>query len=161
MLNTLQPGADERILEIGPGTGYYALDVATAAGTLDIFDIQREMLDHTMRRARERGLANILATEGDAQELPYPDSSFDKVYLVTVLGEIPDQHKALQEIARVLKPGGTLVVGELFGDPHWVSPGKLQAKAGSAGLMMSRRVGTPAAYFGVLVKTQTAADLLL
>ncbi len=50
----LEPSAGERVLEIGPGTGYYTLDLAGwigGEGRVDIFDIQREMLDHTMRRA--------------------------------------------------------------------------------------------------------------
>ena len=56
----LAPGPGERILEIGPGTGYYTLDLAEwvgGDGAVEIFDIQQEMLDHTMRRAAERGLA--------------------------------------------------------------------------------------------------------
>ena len=123
--DVLNPKPGERVLQVGPGTGYYTLNVAkcvSPGGRLDIFDLQQEMLDHTMRRAGERGLTNITATQGDAQELPYPDASFDATHLITVLGEIPDQDAALRELARVLKPGGRLVVGELFGDPHWVSP---------------------------------------
>ena len=118
-----------------------------APGKLDIFDLQQEMLDHTMRRAIERGLANVIPAQGDARRLPYPDTSFDAVYLVTVLGEVPDQDAALREVARVLKPGGRLVVGELFGDPHWVSPGALRARAEAAGLTFERRVGSPLGYF--------------
>ena len=65
----------------------------------------------------------------------------------TVLGEIPDQDAALRELARVLKPGGRLVVGELFGDPHWVSPARLGRGAGRAGLTFEERSGTPLGYF--------------
>ena len=52
----LEPEPGERILEIGPGTGYYTLDLAEwvgPAGTVEIFDLQQEFLDHTMRRAAE------------------------------------------------------------------------------------------------------------
>src|SRR5919197_899867 len=86
----LQPQAGETILEIGPGTGYYSLEIASAIepGTLHVFDLQQEMLDHTMRRAGERGIANITPARGDAQALPYEDATFDAAYLVTVLGEI-------------------------------------------------------------------------
>ena len=147
---TLEPEAGERILEIGPGTGYYSLDLASwigEEGRLEIFDIQQEMLDHTMRRAQERQLANLSPTRGDAQALPHDDDSFDAVVLTTVLGEIPDQDAAMREIARVLRPGGRLVVGELFGDPHYVSPGALQRRAQAAGLELEHRSGPGFGYF--------------
>jgi ubiquinone/menaquinone biosynthesis C-methylase UbiE len=149
----LEPGTGERVLEIGPGTGYYTLDLAEwvgADGAIEIFDLQQEMLDHTVRRARERGLWNVNPTQGDAQELPYEDDSFDAVVLVTVLGEIPDQDAALREIARVLRPGGRLIVGELFGDPHMVTLGALQKRAEGAGLRFTQRVGSVLAYFARL-----------
>src|SRR5689334_2476859 len=60
--DTLQPARGERVLEVGPGTGYYTLDMAEWVGPdgmVDIFDLQLEMLDHTMRRATERNLSNI------------------------------------------------------------------------------------------------------
>ena len=146
----LAPHPGERVLEVGPGTGYYSLDMADwlrPGGQLDIFDLQQEMLDHTLRRASARGLGNVVPTRGDAQQLPYPDASFDAAYLTAVLGEIPDQDAALRELARVLKPGGRLVVGELFGDPHWVSPKRLRARAEAAGLTFTRRAGPPLGYF--------------
>jgi ubiquinone/menaquinone biosynthesis C-methylase UbiE len=149
MLAILEPSAGERILEIGPGTGYYAIPVAEhlPGGTLDVFDIQQEMLDHVKREAEKRGITNIEPTLGDAQALPYDDGSFDAVYLVTVLGEIPDQDAALSEVARVIRPGGRLVVGELFGDPHMVTLKKLRERSERRGLRFERRLGTPLAYF--------------
>jgi ubiquinone/menaquinone biosynthesis C-methylase UbiE len=146
----LDPQVGERMLEIGPGTGYYSLPVAewlASDGSLELLDVQQEMLDHTLRRAREQGVANITASLGDAQALPYPDDSFDAVYLITVLGEIPDQGAALIEMRRVLRAGGRIVVGELFGDPHWVSPSTLGHRAEAAGLHFHRRSGTLLGYF--------------
>lgn len=150
LLTILGPAPGERILEVGPGTGYYTLDVAerlSPGGTLDIFDVQKEMLDHTMRRAGELGLDNVTPRRGDARSLPYEDGRFDAAYLVSVLGEIPDQDAALRELARVLKAGGRLVDGELFGDPHWVSPGSLARRAEGAGLRFERRLGRAFGYF--------------
>ena len=109
-----------------------------------------------MRRAAERGLANVTPTQGDARQLPYPDASFDAAYLTAVLGEIPDQDAALRELARVLKPGGRRVVGELFGDPHGVSPKPLRRRAEAAGLSFTRRSGTPLGYFAAFSSAQEA-----
>jgi ubiquinone/menaquinone biosynthesis C-methylase UbiE len=150
----LEPVPGERVLEVGPGTGYYTLAVAEwlgPEGRLDVFDLQQEMLDHTTRRAGERGLVNITPTQGDAQQLPYDDATFDAAYLVTVLGEIPDQAAALAELRRVLKPSGRLVVGELFGDPHMVTAGALRERAEAAGLRFERQVGGNLGYFARFV----------
>jgi ubiquinone/menaquinone biosynthesis C-methylase UbiE len=140
----LEPMPGERLLELGPGTGYYTLPVAewlAPGGSLDVLDVQQEMLDHTMGRAREHGIENITPTRADARELPYADDSFDGAYLVTVLGEIPDQDAALRELCRVVRPGGRIVVGELFGDPHMVTHSALAERARSAGLSVERRLG--------------------
>jgi SAM-dependent methyltransferase len=150
LLEVLEPAPGERILEIGPGTGYYAVSVASrlGEGRLAIFDIQQEFLDHTVRAGAERGVDNIDPTLGDAQHLPYDDESFDAAYLVTVLGEIPDQDAALRELRRVLKPSGRLVVGETFaGDPHVVRFGALQERAGAAALSFESKRGSPLGYF--------------
>jgi ubiquinone/menaquinone biosynthesis C-methylase UbiE len=149
----LDPRPGETVLEIGPGTGYYSLPVAGwlgPAGKLHVFDIQQQMLDHTMRRAQAQGLRHLEPRRGDAQHLPCPDAGFDAAYLVTVLGEIPDQEAALRELRRVIKPEGRVVVGELFGDPHMVGERALRRRAKAAGLTLERRVGPPFGYFGVL-----------
>jgi ubiquinone/menaquinone biosynthesis C-methylase UbiE len=149
----LAPAPGKRLLEVGPGTGYYALPVAewlAPDGTLEIFDIQQEFLDHTLERAGAAGLSNLVATQGDAQSLPYEDDRFDGAYLVTVLGEVPDQLAAMRELARVVRPGGRIVVGELFGDPHMVTEGRLRRHAEAAGLVFERRLGPRLGFFAVL-----------
>ena len=150
LVEILEPRPGERILEVGPGTGYYALPVASRlepAGSLAILDLQQEMLDHTMRRATAEGVSNLNPGRGDAQALPYADDTFDAAYLVTVLGEIPDQVAALRELARVVKRDGRVVVGELMGDPHVVTHGRLVDRAHAAGLRHERRLGGPLGYF--------------
>ena len=155
--DALDASPGERILEVGPGTGYYTLDAAGwigPDGTLEIFDIQQEMLDHTMQRAAEEGISNIRPTRGDGRNLPFADDSFDQAFLVTTLGEIPDQAAAISELARVIKPGARLVVGELMGDPHWVSPAAIDQHGEAAGLVPERRIGSWVGSFSVLSKPQ-------
>ncbi|HEU4599471.1 MAG TPA: methyltransferase domain-containing protein [Solirubrobacterales bacterium] len=152
--DVLRPEPGERLLEIGVGTGYYSLDLAEwigPEGTLELFDLQREFLNHVMRRAGERGLANLVPTEGDATALPYADASVDGVVLTAVLGEIPDSAAALREIRRVLRPGGRLVVGELFGDPHFTTRASLEQLGAAAGLDLAERSGNWFGYFARLV----------
>jgi ubiquinone/menaquinone biosynthesis C-methylase UbiE len=151
--SVLRPESGERLLEIGPGTGYYTLDIAEwvgPEGTVEIFDLQQEFLDHTGRRAAERGLANVVPTQGDATALPFDDDSIDAVILTAVLGEIPDQGDALREIHRVLKPDGRLVVGELFGDPHFTTQASLRRQSAEAGLVWQEHSGNWFGYFARL-----------
>jgi ubiquinone/menaquinone biosynthesis C-methylase UbiE len=169
----LRPQPGERILEIGPGTGYYTLDMAEwvgagtdaqvgvdggsdaagsapGKGTIEIFDLQQEFLDHVIGRAAERGLQNIVPTRGDATDLPYESASIDAVVLTAVLGEIPDTLAALREIRRVLKPSGRLIVGELFGDPHFTTLASLKRQSAEAGLTYAEHSGNWFGYFAWL-----------
>lgn len=145
----LRPRRGEHLLEIGPGIGIHALPVASALGpdgTLDVLDVQRKMLGAVLDRARDAGLTNIMPREGDAASLPYPDGRFDGAYMITVLGEIPDGDGALRELARVLKPTGRLVIGEMFLDPDYVSLRRLRARVEQAGFVFRCKVGSSFAY---------------
>ena len=125
----LEPMPGERVLEIGPGTGYYTLDLADwvgPEGEIEVFDIQREMLDHTIRRARARGLWNVTPTRGDAQRLPYEDDGFD------------DGQPGVDHL---------LVVVEQLDGQVLVTPGSLERRAGAAGLRLERRAGPRLGYF--------------
>ena len=150
LLGILDPVAGERILEVGPGTGYYTLPVAARLGprgVLDILDVRQRFLDHTIGRVHTRGLTNLVATLGDGKSLPYPDGRFDAAYAITVLGEIADPEAALGELRRVLKPAGRLVVGEILIDPDFTTLRWLVSHARAAGLVFERRTGTQVGYF--------------
>jgi ubiquinone/menaquinone biosynthesis C-methylase UbiE len=152
----LRPEPGERLIELGVGTGYYSCELAewiAPEGTLELFDLQQEFLDHTMRAAADRGLTNLVPTRGDATRLPYEANSVDGVILTAVLGEIPDRAAALREIHRVLKPGGRLVVGELFGDPHFTSRGSLERLGAEAGLELVEASGPAFGYFARLKRS--------
>jgi SAM-dependent methyltransferase len=145
----LEPRNGERMLEIGPGIGIHSLPVASALapdGVLDVLDVQPEMLDDLTRRANSAGISNITAKQGDAQELPYDDGTFDAAYLVGVLGEMPDGNAALRELRRVLKPHGRLVVGEIFFDPDFVRLGSLTERTRDAGFLFERKLGGSLSY---------------
>jgi len=149
LLRVLEPRRGERILEIGPGIGIHAVPVASSLapdGVLDVLDMQQAMLDDVMRRAAEAGITNITPTQGSAQKLPYPDGTFDGAYLVGVLGEIPDGQAALQELRRVLKPSGRLVIGEIFFDPDFVFSRSLQDLTRGAGFVFERKLGRSLSY---------------
>jgi ubiquinone/menaquinone biosynthesis C-methylase UbiE len=150
LVEALDPRPTDRILEVGPGTGAYTFEVAEALeteGALDVLDIQQEMLDHVLREARRRGLGNIRATLADAERLPYEDDTFDRAYVINVLGEIPDRARALRELRRVLKPGGRLVLAENAYDPHWITFRTLKRLAADAGFQSVGHSGMPLSYY--------------
>ncbi len=101
----------ERILEIGCGTGFAMLNLGLA-GVLDEAwgcDISQGMLDICQRNAEELGFVVHLA-QADAEDLPYPDNSFDMVIGHAVLHHLPDVDASLREIHRVLEPGGICII---------------------------------------------------
>ena len=148
----LEPRPGERILEVGPGVGVHALVIAKALqpdGVIDVIDVEQAMLDRLMQRATRRGFTNIVPRQGDARQLPYPESTFDAAYLIGVLGEVPDGVAALRELRRVLKPDGRLIVGELLLDPDFVSFAALKEKGNDAGFTLVGQAGTSVAYWAI------------
>lgn len=135
--------AGETVLEIGPGTGFYSIEAARRVGgrgRLVCLDIQPEMLHHTKRRLEVRGLEAEFV-QADARLLPLRPSSVDHVFLIGVLGEIPDRATALAEIRRVLRPGGRLSVSEQFPDPDFVTRRTLRREVSAAGFAEEKTRG--------------------
>lgn len=117
----LQPG--ERVLDIGSGPGRIAVPAAQRVGpegSVTAVDVQPEMLARLAKRAAAAGVTNIESRLMDiAAGASLPPDHFDRAWLVTVLGEIPDKESALVHIFRALKPGGTLSISEVLPDPHY------------------------------------------
>lgn len=78
---------------------------------------------------------------GDAQALPYRTDRFDAAVLVTVLGEVPDPGRCLDELRRVLRPGGRLVIAEMGGDPDFISLRRLRPLVAVHGFAFDSRWG--------------------
>jgi len=113
------------VLDLGCGSGAFTPFIARTVGEkgkVYAFDIQADMLKQLKNKLsgpENKDIKNIKLIEGNAYELPFDDNSLDLVNMVTVLQEIPDRNRALQEVKRVLKPGGLFAVSELFPDPDY------------------------------------------
>jgi phosphatidylethanolamine/phosphatidyl-N-methylethanolamine N-methyltransferase len=119
-----------RILEVGVGTGISLPDYSRANRIFGV-DISEPMLRKAQERVDEFGLSNV---EGlrvmDAEKLDFPDDSFDVVMAQYVVTAVPNPEAALNEFARVLKPGGEIVLLSRVGAEtglrrafeHWFSP---------------------------------------
>jgi len=104
------PGHYAQTLEIGAGTGYFTLNLLRAGliGQATCSDISPGMLATLRANARGLGL-EVRTARADAEQLPFPDASFDLVLGHAVLHHLPDLPRAFAEFERVLAPGGTLL----------------------------------------------------
>lgn len=129
LLRRLGLARDSHVLEIGPGPGYFSVDVARAvpSGRLVLYDLQREMLAKTRRRLARDRAANAAFVQGDGARLPFRAGSFDVAFLVAVLGEVPDPEACVESLRRVLRPGGLLSLSETIGDPDALSQEQARA----------------------------------
>ncbi|MBI1755401.1 methyltransferase domain-containing protein [Candidatus Azambacteria bacterium] len=100
------------ILEIGGGSGRYGLAFAKdfPKSTVVISDILPESLEMVKKMGSELGLRNVVMQKEDALRLSFPDNHFDVVFADVVIQHIPEYQEAVSEMARVLKPGGCLII---------------------------------------------------
>jgi len=108
MIDALQIKEDQQHLDVAAGTGEPGLTIAGRAprGHVTLTDIAPEMLAAARRRATAQGLTNVTYQECGAEDLPFPDASFDSVGARFALMFIPDIQQAVNEFSRVVKPGG-------------------------------------------------------
>ena len=110
----LRPG--QRALDVAGGTGDLAAGMAKRVGPTGqvvLSDINHAMLREGRARLLDRGIfGNVQIVQANAERLPFPDSSFDCVTIGFGLRNVTDKPAALADMARVLKPGGRLLVLE-------------------------------------------------
>jgi len=106
VVDLAEPKAGEVALDVATGTGNAAFALAGLCGRVVGVDLTPEMLAEARRVAAERSVANVDWVLGDAEALPFPDGAFD-IYMVRAAPHhFPNLEVALQEAARVIKPGG-------------------------------------------------------
>ncbi|HEY6698234.1 MAG TPA: class I SAM-dependent methyltransferase [Acidimicrobiales bacterium] len=111
----LAPG--DRLLDLGCGAGRHAFEALRRGAHVVAFDYdEAELKDVAAMAAAMEQAGDIpvpggsATTRGDATRLPYPDGTFDRIIAAEVLEHIPDDEAAINELARVLRPGGSMAV---------------------------------------------------
>jgi SAM-dependent methyltransferase len=98
-------GSDDRVLEIGCGMGTMAMNWAQAGVRMTAVDLNEVAVEQTRRRMELAGL-DVDVRQADARELPFEDDSFSYAYSWGVLHHSPEIERSLEELMRVLRPGG-------------------------------------------------------
>ncbi|HJW98578.1 MAG TPA: methyltransferase domain-containing protein [Terriglobales bacterium] len=145
-VDELGSDAGERALDIGCGAGSFSVALAKRGFQVRAIDPVPDMLKQTSQLVRERGVEHRVAVEsGDAHDLIYPDNSFGLVLAIGVTPWLHSLPSALQEITRVLKPGGYVVISadnalrlNYWLDPRFC-PGHATIRSGVGKLL--RRLG--------------------
>jgi ubiquinone/menaquinone biosynthesis C-methylase UbiE len=114
----VDPQEGERLLDVACGTGNAAIPAAAKGAEVTGLDITPKLLEDAKRNADNAGV-EIEWVEGDAQDLPFDDNSFDAVVSTFGCMFAPDHAKTASEIVRVLKPGGR------FGVVAWRPEGSI------------------------------------
>jgi SAM-dependent methyltransferase len=114
VLGRLAPG--ERVLDLGSGAGTDSLIAAQMVGEhghVTGIDMTPEMLAKARAAAAEMGASNVEFVESEAEQLPFPDESFDVVISNGVIDLIPDKDAVFAELFRVLAPGGHIQIADV------------------------------------------------
>lgn len=102
------------VLEVGIGTGL-ALDYYGSHVRVTGIDLSAEMLAEAEAKAKTRGLRNLSGLhQMDARTLAFPDAAFDHVAAMHVMSVVPEPERVLDEMARVTRPGGSVLIGNHF-----------------------------------------------
>lgn len=142
------PGS--RVLELGPGSGYFSRHLAQRAGSgsVVLVDLQPQMLE-IARRKLTVDVPTAVYVAASAEGLPFPPATFDAAVLVAVLGEVPNASRCLAALRGILRPTGILAIHEHLPDPDFISIGKLKELARDAGFRFERSHGAAWNYTAV------------
>ena len=110
LVERVAPRADAHVLDIGTGAGHTALAFAPGVAHVVAFDLTLPMLVEVRRNATARGLANLALSQGAAEALPFRGAGFDVVTCRLTTHHFAALAQAVREMARVLGPGGQLVI---------------------------------------------------
>ena len=130
ILELVGPPAGLRILDVGCGDAALVVALAQRGALVTGVDVDPSVLSAGRARAAASGVAPALM-QGDIRALPFADDSFDVVLAVTVLCFVDDAARAVREMARVLRPGGRLVIGELGRWNLWAAKRRMSGWLGS------------------------------
>jgi len=148
LIRRLELNDSSRVLEVGPGPGYFSVKIAKVIpkGELVLADIQQEMLDYAKKRIDKRGLTNVSYSLCNGQSFPFPENHFDRIFMVTVIGEVENKEAYLEEFFRILKKGGILSISELAGDPDKMSITEIRELCENAGFSLDKIHGSEKNY---------------
>jgi len=116
LVEALRPRPADRVVDLGAGAGHATLAVAPHVAHVTAIDPTPEMLAVAGRLAAERSIANVSFTRATADALPFPDESLDAAVSRFSIHHWPDPPAALREVARVLRPGGRVVLVDLVAE---------------------------------------------
>jgi ubiquinone biosynthesis O-methyltransferase len=130
MLELVGDVTGRRVLDVGCGDGEFAMQLAGRGAIVTGIDASAAMIDAANERAKQQKV-NVSFRVADAQHLPIPDGQFDIVTAVTILCFVDDARPVFREAARVLRPGGLFVIGELGRWSTWAAVRRVRAWLGS------------------------------
>ena len=104
---------DDAVLEVAPGPGYFAIELAKL-GKYKItgMDISHDFVEIARRNAKDAGV-DVEFQPGNVSEIPFPDNNFNFIFCSAAFKNFKDPSKALDEMYRVLKPGGMVLIVDM------------------------------------------------